>query len=311
MGLQRHFVLPFNASTFTGESNGFKEYRLNAYEARRSSMNMASTDPGTYSQGHSDSVVRVHATRSAEADASFLLPHLRKNMDILDCGCGPGSITCDFASIVSDGSVAGIDMSPEVLQQARTVARSRGLHNVTFNTADISTGLPFPDDTFDVVYCHQFLLHIPQPVQAVREMRRVCKTGGLVACREGDLDECFFYPEISGVQNFMAALVADVSKYGGSSKAGRQLHVWAQEAGFEPDNITVSFGVNGYATQERRDLLAGGFIDRLANSQTRENFLEAGNSEKDLDDMRRDLDSWRVDPNGWQFTPQGEILCTK
>ena len=272
---------------------------------------MASTNSGTYSQGHSNSVVRVHATRTAQADAGFLLPHLRKDMDILDCGCGPGSITCDFASIASDGSVAGIDMSPEVLQQARTLAQSRGLHNVTFNTADILTGLLFPDDTFDVVYCHQFLLHIPYPVKALREMRRVCKTGGLVACREGDLDGCIFYPELSGVQRFMDALNADVVKHGGSSKAGRQLHVWAREAGFKTDKIVKSFGVNGYATQEIRDLLAGGFIDRLKDSQTRENFLSTGNSENDLDDMGRDLDSWRADPDGWQFTPQSEILCTK
>ena len=41
--------------------------------------------------------------------ASFLAPHLRAGMRLIDCGCGPGSITIDLARIVAPGGVVGID----------------------------------------------------------------------------------------------------------------------------------------------------------------------------------------------------------
>ena len=42
-------------------------------------------------------------------------------------------------------------------------------------------GLPFGDDTFDVVHAHQVLQHVGDPVAALVEMRRVCRPGGIVA----------------------------------------------------------------------------------------------------------------------------------
>ena len=56
-------------------------------------------------------------------------------------------------------------------------------------------GLEFEDGEFDVVFYNQTLLHIPTPVVALREMRRVCKQGGIVACRESDWP-FRFYPEL-------------------------------------------------------------------------------------------------------------------
>ena len=108
---------------------------------------MASTT--SYFQGHHESVTKMHAVRTAEDSAGFLLPHLRKDMRLLDVGCGPGSISCSLSKYVPAGSVTGVDATETVLDQAR--ASSKDLNNVSFQVANVVQGLPFPDECFDVV----------------------------------------------------------------------------------------------------------------------------------------------------------------
>ena len=74
--------------------------------------------------------------RTADVHGAFFLPYLRTGMEVLDCGCGPGSITVGLAEAVIPGSVTGIDLEESQLKTARETASGRGLANVTFETAD-------------------------------------------------------------------------------------------------------------------------------------------------------------------------------
>jgi ubiquinone/menaquinone biosynthesis C-methylase UbiE len=80
---------------------------------------MSSAKASTYGQGHHTAVTANHVIRTAEADAAFLLPYLKPHHRILDVGCGPGSITTGFAKYVPEGSIIGIDLTPEILKQAQ------------------------------------------------------------------------------------------------------------------------------------------------------------------------------------------------
>jgi cyclopropane fatty-acyl-phospholipid synthase-like methyltransferase len=53
-----------------------------------------------------------HAERTAQSHAAFLLPHLRPGMDLLDLGCGPGSITLGLAAAVAPGKLPASTWSP-------------------------------------------------------------------------------------------------------------------------------------------------------------------------------------------------------
>ncbi|KAE8548125.1 hypothetical protein EYB25_009919 [Talaromyces marneffei] len=75
-----------------------------------------------YKQGYSKYTLATQQSRTAESCAAFLLPHIEKGDRILDVGCGPGTITTGFAKYVSGGSVVGIDISTEVLQNAKESA---------------------------------------------------------------------------------------------------------------------------------------------------------------------------------------------
>jgi len=115
-------------------------------------------------------------------------------MHILDVGCGPGTITIDFARLVSEGKVIGIDTSQDVLEKAQDTAKGHQIKNIEFQVGDV-LALKFPDSTFDVVHAHQVLQYVADPVLALSEMRRVAKPGGVVAVREGDYLGSIIYPE--------------------------------------------------------------------------------------------------------------------
>ena len=104
--------------------------------------------------------------RTAERSCAFFRHHIGSGSRILDCGCGPGSITVGLAQWASDGQTVGIDIGAEQLDGAHARARDLGVTNVAFRQGDIFA-LPFEDDSFDVVFSQTVLYHIPDPVRAL------------------------------------------------------------------------------------------------------------------------------------------------
>src|SRR6516225_5401827 len=78
----------------------------------------------------------VHARRTGGA-AAFLAPQLHAGMRLIDCGCGPGSITVDLARAIAPGDAIGIDLRADAVTQGRGLARERGIANVAFLEASI------------------------------------------------------------------------------------------------------------------------------------------------------------------------------
>ena len=79
-----------------------------------------------YTHGHHESVLRAHRARTALNSAAYLLPSLTPGLQLLDVGCGPGTITADLAGIVAPGRVTAIEPVPEALDLARACARNEG-----------------------------------------------------------------------------------------------------------------------------------------------------------------------------------------
>src|SRR5215469_11138233 len=148
----------------------------------------------TYLHGHHDSVLRSHRWRTAENSAGYLLPRLDRVAHVLDVGCGPGTISADLAARVPRGRVVAIDAAADILVAARQEAQRQGRSNLSFEVGDVYA-LAFDDNSFDVVHAHQVLQHLTDPVAGLREMRRVCRPGGLVAARDGDYGGMIGYPD--------------------------------------------------------------------------------------------------------------------
>jgi ubiquinone/menaquinone biosynthesis C-methylase UbiE len=125
--------------------------------------------------------------------ASFLAPHLWSGMCLIDCGCGPGSITADIAQVVAPGLAIGIDLRVDALAQARGLSRERGISNLIIHAASVY-GLPYADGTFDAAFACAVLQHLADPVAALMEIRRVLKPGGVIGIADGSSPVTFRYP---------------------------------------------------------------------------------------------------------------------
>jgi phosphatidylethanolamine/phosphatidyl-N-methylethanolamine N-methyltransferase len=95
---------------------------------------------------------------------------------VLEVGVGTGINTSLYPTT---GSVTGIDLSSSMLEKARERVRREGLRHVRLQEMD-AANLIFSDDSFDIVYAPYLVSVVPDPVQVVKEMRRVCKPGGKI-----------------------------------------------------------------------------------------------------------------------------------
>lgn len=264
-----------------------------------------------YTHGHHESVLRSHRWRTAENSAAYLLPHLRPGLSLLDIGCGPGTITLDLAGRVAPGRVTAVEVTPTALDLARAEADRRGVTTVDFAVSDVHA-LDFPDDTFDVVHAHQVLQHVTDPVRALREMRRVCRPGGVIAVRDADYASFTWYPEPPELDEWKTLYRRTARANGGEPDAGRRLLAWANAAGLT--DVTPTATVWCYATPDDREWWGGLWADRILHSDLARSVLATGPetgtvTEADLGRISAAWRAWSTDDDGWFAVVNGELLA--
>ncbi len=260
-----------------------------------------------YLHGHHDSVLRSHRWRTAENSAKYLLGELRPGMSLLDVGCGPATITLDLARRVAPGHVVGVDRSAVVIEEASGRLAEAGNESTTLQVADC-TALPFEDGTFDIVHAHQVLQHLDDPMSALVEMRRVCKVGGVVAARDGDISAMVWHPSDQSLDRWLAMYEAVARSVGGTPDAGRRLLGWVQAAGFR--DMRASASTWCFATPEERAWWGGLWADRVTGSSLAEQALKRGMATRaELDQMARGWRRWAEHEDGWFAVVHGEVLC--
>ncbi len=118
------------------------------------------------------------------------LSHARR---VLEVGCGTGAV---LSGLQTPAQLHGLDHEPSALHiAAQNIAplRMNPLH-VCFTCGD-THWLPYPDQSFDIVYCHFLLLWVNDPLRALSEMKRVTKSNGhVLALAEPDYTARFDQP---------------------------------------------------------------------------------------------------------------------
>lgn len=97
--------------------------------------------------------------------------------NVLDVACGPGLTACAAAAVAAH--VTGIDLTPAMIERAKSRQADLGLTNLSWQLGDVYS-LPFADDSFSLVLTRFSFHHFLNPAGVLAEMKRVCQPGGRV-----------------------------------------------------------------------------------------------------------------------------------
>lgn len=258
-----------------------------------------------------------YAARNADNCCGYLLPYLKQlptNFTFLDIGCGPGSITIDLASRFSGARFLGVEPGQPFVEKADELARERGVANISFQLGDMDS-LDQIDGygSFDVVHCHQVLVHLPDALAALKTMKGAAKPhGGAVACRESDLvNGHVFLPESEGLRDFHRMLVQTGKNNGSDPALGGKLLGLALKAGWSRDQITAGASTWCFTQPDERRTYADSMVGSLRNRDEAgmKRAEDAGVSKDGLEAMARAWEHWGEDDEGWSFVLSAEVLC--
>ena len=158
---------------------------------------------------------------------------LRDGIRVLDCGCGPGRLLTRLHALYPGLQSVGIETDPQLVDRAREAISEKNLRGCRILQESIMA-LPFPDNSFDFAVARLVLEHLPDPVTALKEVRRVLKPGGRAVFVDNDFD---FHertsPNITALDDLYAAYQSARRADSGNPSIGRELPVLLKKAGFD------------------------------------------------------------------------------
>jgi ubiquinone/menaquinone biosynthesis C-methylase UbiE len=189
--------------------------------------NFRNVDASGDAKAYADYLDRFAAASQEMIDAGIELLRLRQGATVLDVGCGQGAVIPALAArVVPNGRVVGIDLSRDLVAEARRRFCGGGLP-VEVRVGD-AQALDFAAASFDAARADRVLLFVSDPRAAVLELARVTRPGGRVVVTESDLGATVV--DSSDVETTREVL-ASVAGTFPSAWIGRQLRALFIEAG--------------------------------------------------------------------------------
>jgi ubiquinone/menaquinone biosynthesis C-methylase UbiE len=132
-------------------------------------------------------------------EQALRLAGLRPGMRVLDVGCGPGDVSFVAARLVGpQGAVIGVDAADDIIELARDRAAKHGLTSVRFEqttVGDLALDGPL-NGPVDAVIGRLILMHLPDPVAALRQLAGLVRPGGFIAFSEFDMTGARGVPDL-------------------------------------------------------------------------------------------------------------------
>jgi SAM-dependent methyltransferase len=138
-----------------------------------------------------------HSARRA-GDADLVAPlvevmAIEAGDRVLDVGCGTGALARLAARHATQGAAVGVDLSTQMIEQARAEAASEGISNVTFEVGDVQVH-PFVTSAFDVAVSHFGAMFFSDPAAAFANIASAIRPGGRIGlvCPQA-MERCDWY----------------------------------------------------------------------------------------------------------------------
>jgi len=260
----------------------------------------------SYPNGYTPSLIKIFSKRSVDKQAHFLLPFLNKEYALLDCGCGPGTITLGFASTLSLGRVVGVDINGSQIVQARELAVKRKLHNVEFFQGDIAH-LEFKENSFDVVFTSGVLWSVSDIYVVLKELKRVVKPGGIIACREPFGDAFIYHPRVELITKALDLLFRSQSEFGCDNNMGEKLPgYFLQEHLYD---IQATFSWDVFSLRQEVEEWVQVFVESWKYAPWANKVREKGwASEEEIEKYLESFYSWKEQLGAQLSMPWYEVI---
>lgn len=226
---------------------------------------------------------------------------LKKGMTVWDIGCGSGEMTKYIASVVGpSGHVYAMDVNAKQIKVTKERVKSAGFENVSFIAGDILSVENKEFDKADIVYSRLLLMHVKNPIYALRQMISLLKPSGTVSLQEATMDSLKSSSQNTFVQRYHQLLIAYGELNGLDYNIGRKLPALCSELGYFSK-------IEHYVT--RLDLSAVNGKELLLSrvDETKENLIRANLiSQAEMDSIRNDMQEYFSNPKS-----SNEILYTE
>ncbi len=220
-----------------------------------------------------------------ELYTSFL--NIKPGQKIVDIGCGPGDFTRQLARFSKQkATILGIDSNEKSIRAATTDTKKARLSQcVSYELGDVYK-IPLENGYADLTCCRTLLMHLTEPLKAVKEMARVTRTGGSVVVLEGGKMGAFYD---SNDEEY--SMLAELSEIKAEIQADAWLHSDPRRR-LSDVKAELRFDYSLFKERRRKDrkyLLAGGMSNNQITSYF--NRLEARTEQLLSSDMKLRNDS--------------------
>ena len=168
--------------------------------------------------------------------SKYLEPHLQDARTILSVGCGPGVFLRELGALRPNAEFVGVDLSAGRIHEAE--ARLRGVPNARVQVGD-AQALPFESGSFDFVFCRFLMEYMPDKQRALREMVRICRSGGKILLQDLDGQLLWHSPEDPELQQTIEKVVSRLATTGFDPFVGRKLFNLCFQAGLAEIKVQI------------------------------------------------------------------------
>ena len=192
------------------------------------------------------------------------LANLKAGEVVLDLGSGAG-FDCFLAAskVGPNGKVIGVDMTPEMVEKARTNAKKSGVENVEFRLSEIEN-LPLEDNSVDVVISNCVINLSADKPRVFQEIYRVLKPGGRIA-----ISDIALLKELpKGIQESIEAYVGCV---GGAMTVDEYKRI-VEASGLSEARITIK-GSSACIDTNTKDPIGRAILDGLGENESLEGYV--------------------------------------
>jgi len=262
--------------------------------------------PEKYTPGYSSNATNFMANRTVASHAAFFTPYLRPGIRLLDCGCGPGTITLGLASVIAPGTVTGIDQEASQIRIATESAVNQAISNTHFLERNIYD-LPFPDQSFDAAFSHALFEHLQEPIKGLGEIWRVLKPGGVVGLRSPDWGGFLIAPSTPELDKAFSYYKWLQQQNSGNPYVGRELRALLRQSGFT--NIKASASYQCYEPLSEATEYLALLIE--ASAKVDQAVEEGWTDAPSIKRMSNALREWSQHPDGFFAQAWCEVVGQK